>query len=71
MGRYENSGTGKGFGPVTAATTTAAAVVMVLAWIVESVFGIQVPAEIQGATGVILVALAGYFTPGNGKRVSQ
>lgn len=58
-------------GPVTAATTTAAAAVHVLCWALAG-FGIIVPADTQGAATVVLVALAGYLVrPGGGKRAAR
>lgn len=47
-------------GPVTTATTVAAAAVTVLCWIIGLV-GLDVPAEIQGALTTVIVGVAGYL----------
>lgn len=49
-------------GPVTLATGGAAAIITIIAWIV-SLYGIEVPAEIQGAATVVVVLVAGYAVP--------
>lgn len=65
MSEAEN---GHGIGPVTTATTAAAAAVTVLAWVLASVAGVEIPAEVQGSLTVLAVVVAGYLTPGRGKR---
>lgn len=54
-------------GPVTQATTGAAAIVLILVWIL-SFWGIEVPNEVQGAFTVIVVLVAGWLVPGPGRR---
>lgn len=55
-------------GPVTTATSGAAAVVLILVWLL-SFFGIDVPQEVQGAFTVLVVLAAGYAVkPGTGTR---
>ena len=46
--------------PKVVGSTVAVAVVTILAWI-AGMFGIDVPAEIQGAASVVLVFIAGYW----------
>lgn len=48
-------------GPVTTATSAAAAAVMVVCWALSAIWGIEVPTEVQGAAAVVLVALAGWI----------
>ena len=46
-------------GPVTLATGGAAAATTLICWAV-SLFGVDVPGEVQGSITVLLVLLAGY-----------
>ena len=54
-------------GPVTLAAGGGAAVTTVLCWVL-SLFGIDVPPEVQGAVTVLVVLVAGYAVkPGTGR----
>lgn len=59
--------TGHGIGPVTTSTTASAAAVTVLLW-VATLTGIDLPEPVAGALVVLAVLVAGYFTPGRGRR---
>lgn len=60
----------KVIGPVTSATTGAAAVTAILCWAIGHA-GLPVPAEIQGAITVVIVLVSGYLAPASGKRVAS
>ena len=50
-------------GPVTGAATAAAALTTVIFWIIESIWAVEVPGEIQGAFTTLIVVIAGYLVP--------
>lgn len=50
---------GRSVGPVTLATGGAAAATTLLCWIL-TMFGVDVPGEVQGSITVLLVLAAGY-----------
>jgi hypothetical protein len=48
--------------PKVTAATTAAAATTIISYLL-TLAGIEIPAEVQGAITIILVALAGYLVP--------
>jgi len=48
-------------GPVTTAAGGGAALSAVISWLLETLLGVQVPTEIQGALAVLFVILAGWL----------
>lgn len=50
-------------GPVTGAATAAAALTTVIFWIIESIWAVEIPGEIQGAFTTLIVVVAGYLVP--------
>ena len=50
-------------GPVTGATTAAAALTTVVLWVLNAVWGVELPAEVQGALTTLIVVIAGYLVP--------
>lgn len=59
----ETEPAGRTIGPVTTATASAAAGVLVVCWVIETTTGIVVPTEVQGAAAVVLVTIAGWLVP--------
>lgn len=66
--RSDHPDTGIGIGPVTTATTVAAAAVGILAWALARFAGIELPPDVQGWMTVLTVALVGTLTPGRTTR---
>lgn len=50
-------------GPVTVATSGSMAVVVVVAYVLRAVWGIDLPDEVTGALGVLVAMVAGYLVP--------
>lgn len=54
-----------GISPKVVSASAAAAVTTIIAYLVNTFTGVEVPADVQGAFTVILTFAAGYFTPDN------
>jgi hypothetical protein len=48
-------------GPVTTASAGGVAVSVIIAWLVQTIFNIGIPSEVQGSIAVVLVIIAGYL----------
>lgn len=59
----EVTGQRRRVGPVTTTTSAVAAAVLIGCWLVDSIWHVHVPAEVQGAATVVLVFIAGYLVP--------
>lgn len=64
----ESPTTSRGVGPVTVSTTAAAGVTTIAVWIL-SLYGLDVPPEVQGGFTMLIVFCAGFIVPSKrGKR---
>ncbi|WP_144630293.1 hypothetical protein [Arthrobacter woluwensis] len=50
-------------GPVTTAASGSVAVVVVLAYMLRAIWGIELPEEVTGAAAVLVSLIAGYLVP--------
>ena len=48
-------------GPVTTGATAGAAAALLIAWLLRLLLGVEMPAEVQGALAILLVAAGGYL----------
>lgn len=60
-------------GPVTTAATGGAAAAGIIAWLIETLAGIDVPTDVQTYMSIVLVILAGWIVPprGTGRRIAE
>lgn len=53
-------------GPVTTAASGSVAVVVVIAYMLRAIWGIDLPDEVTGAAAVLVSLIAGYLVPPRG-----
>jgi len=58
-------------GPVTTAASGGVAAAGVIAWLVEIIWHVQVPTDVQTYLGIVFVIAAGWAVRPRGKRVAE